>query len=61
MGVRFLAAGKKQKLFTGLEAPEAHKILKGLHALGVDVDIDPEMDDVVEYTLRERSMKLDTR
>ena len=60
-GLRFLVAGQKQKLFTGLEAPEAHRILKGLHALGVDVLDDPDMRDRVEYTLRDRSIKLDNR
>jgi hypothetical protein len=61
MGLRFLAAGKKQKLFIGLEAPEAHKILKGLLALGVDVNIEPEMDNLVEYVQSERRMNLDSR
>jgi hypothetical protein len=60
-GLRFLAGGRKQKLFTGLEAPEAHKILKALHVLGVDVLDDPDMRDIVEYTLQERSIKLDNR
>jgi hypothetical protein len=60
-GLRFSAAGKEQKLFAGLEAPEAHKILKGLHALGVDVLEDPEMRDLVKFALEERSMKLDNR
>jgi hypothetical protein len=60
-GLRFLAEGRKQRLFTGLEPPEAHRTVKGLHALGVDVLDDPDMRDRVEYTLRERSIKLDNR
>ena len=60
-GLRFRAAGKKQRLFAGLEAPEAHKILKGLHALGVDVPDLSDMRYLVEDALKERSMKLGNR
>ena len=60
-GLRFSAAGKEQKLFAGLEAPEAHKILRGLPALGVDVLIDPEMRYLDKFALEERAIKLDNR
>jgi hypothetical protein len=60
-GLCFRAAGKKQKLFAGLEAPEAHKILKGFHALGVDVPDLSDMHYLVEDALKERSMKLENR
>jgi hypothetical protein len=60
-GLRFQAYGKKHKLFAGLEAPEAHKILKGLHALGVDVPDLADMHYLVDEALKERSMKLENR
>jgi hypothetical protein len=36
-GFCFCAAGRRQKLFVGLETPEADEILRGLEHLGVDV------------------------
>lgn len=60
-GLHFLIAGKKQRLFAGLEAPEAAKILEGFRNLGASVAEDPDMPSRVEETLRQRSMRLDTR
>jgi hypothetical protein len=60
-GLRFLAAGKRHKIFTGLQAPEANKILQGLRTLGADVPNDPDMHTRIEETLRARSMELDNR
>jgi hypothetical protein len=59
--LRFNAAGKTQKLFTGIQAPEANKILIGLRDLGVDVPHDPDLKKKVDDTLRERSMSLGNR
>jgi len=53
-GIRFLAAGKKQKVLPGLEAPEAAEILKALTTLGADVVDDPKLSKKVERALCRR-------
>jgi len=53
-GFRFIADGDKRKMFTGMEAPEADKILNGLKALGVEVIDDPDMQTKIKETLTTR-------
>jgi hypothetical protein len=46
------------KLFWGIEAPEANRILHGLKQLGVNVHHDSEMRDSIRETLRDRRAEL---
>lgn len=46
------------KMFWGIESPEAHRILRGLEALGVNVHHDPEMRESIRETLRDRRADL---
>ena len=57
-GICCFAHGKQQKLFAGLEAPEASRILRGLKNLGADVCSDPDMLTKVQETLRERRSRI---
>lgn len=56
--IRYSVHGKKRKLFSGIEAPEASLIINGLKNVGVDVVDDPEMLSKVDETLRQRRMSL---
>lgn len=47
-GLSFLAGGKRVKVFSGLRAPEAEKILTELKRLGFDTVRDPQMLLMVE-------------
>ena len=58
-GLRFLASGHKHKIFSGIEAPEADEILKGLAVLGADVDYDYEMRQRVQDSLSARGSQFD--
>ena len=53
-GFRYQAAGKNKKIFQGLKAPEAEKILLALQRLGVGVVDDPELPGLVQKALQER-------
>jgi hypothetical protein len=52
--IRFWVKGKRQKILAGIEALEAHRILKGLKSLGVDVRHDPERQSLVRESIRDR-------
>jgi hypothetical protein len=56
-GLIFTAAGKKEKVLAGLEAPEADQVLKGLSKLGVDIVHDPAMPMTVEMALERRKSR----
>jgi len=58
-GIRFFTNGKKNKIFAGIQPPEASHILNGLASLGADVVHDPEMLTKIQATVRERHMQLD--
>jgi len=51
-GIRYFVNGKQQKLFTGIGAPEASHILKGLESLGADVVHNSDMLTKIQETLR---------
>jgi hypothetical protein len=42
-GLRFIAAGRSQRVLPGLQPHEADKILKALKSFGVDVPDDPTL------------------
>jgi hypothetical protein len=42
-GISFSAHGWRKKLFAGIDARDAFRILRGMESLGVDVRYDPEM------------------
>jgi hypothetical protein len=53
-GLRFRLNGKKQKLLSELEAPEAKVILNALKALGADVPDDPKLQKRIQSALEMR-------
>ncbi|MGA2217975.1 MAG: hypothetical protein ABSG51_07805 [Terracidiphilus sp.] len=57
-GILLETYGEPWKMFWGIEAPEANRILRGLKALGVNVHRDPEMREVIRETLRDRRAQL---
>jgi hypothetical protein len=57
-GILLETYGKPWKLFWGIEAPEANRILRGLSGLGVNVLHDPEMREVIRETLLDRRTQL---
>lgn len=57
-GILLETYGESWKMFWGIEAPEANRILRGLNALGVNVHHDPEMRESIRETLRDRRAQL---
>jgi len=49
---------KRQKILAGITAIEAHRILKGLKALGVDIRRDPDRSLSVRESIRDRRAEL---
>ena len=58
-GLSFYANSKEKKIFRGIQAPEADKVIKGLKNLGVNVIEDQDIQSKVEQALRERSLMID--
>ena len=58
LGLVFHADGKKKKILSGLEAPEADQILQGLSRLGVDMVHDPAMPMMIEMVVSRRKSRL---
>ena len=57
-GILLETYGEPLKTFWGIETPEANRILRGLRALGVNVQHDPEMREAIRETLRDRRADL---